>query len=226
MTHAADRAGAAPFEEEHSLSLEARTMRIILLASPGAPGRVWGATIAAHFDIAHLAMRELLRDQIVRGTDLGRAARERLVRGEAVPDRIALELFRRELAGVRAGGQYLVEGLPCTLDQAREGYKIALDLGLTADVALLPKAGHDGVSGPLVAWYRRRGILLSAEALGTAREAWLGIVAALEAMRPLLEHVPEHLRRPVELSGAGGLAADRPGSAGCRPIPEVRLCGS
>jgi len=181
-------------------------MRIILLASPGAPGRVWGATIAAHFDIAHLAMRELLRDQIVRGTDL--------------------ELFRRELAGVRAGGQYLVEGLPCTLDQAREGYKIALDLGLTADVALLPKAGHDGVSGPLVAWYRRRGILLSAEALGTAREAWLGIVAALEAMRPLLEHVPEHLRRPVELSGAGGLAADRPGSAGCRPIPEVRLCGS
>nr|BFE73166.1 hypothetical protein GCM10020092_064670 [Actinoplanes digitatis] len=29
------------------------------------------------------------------------------------------------------------------------------------------------------------------------------ILTALEAMRPLIEHVPEHARRPIDLTGLG-----------------------
>jgi adenylate kinase len=57
------------------------------------------------------------------------------------------------------------------------------------------------VTRPIVAWYARRGILVSVDAMRPARQVGLEILTALEAMRPLVGHVPEKLRRPVDLTG-------------------------
>jgi adenylate kinase len=57
------------------------------------------------------------------------------------------------------------------------------------------------VTQPIVAWYARRGILVSVDATHPVEQVGREIIAALEAMRPLVDYVPETARRPVDLTG-------------------------
>jgi adenylate kinase len=59
------------------------------------------------------------------------------------------------------------------------------------------------VTSPILAWYRDRGILVSVDAMRSANQVGREILTALEAMRPLLDHVPERARLPVDLTSLG-----------------------
>jgi adenylate kinase len=64
-------------------------------------------------------------------------------------------------------------------------------------------AVYHEVTHPIVEWYAERGILVSVDAMRPVDRVARQILTALEAMRPLLDHVPEHARRPVDLTGLG-----------------------
>ncbi|HET6531599.1 MAG TPA: adenylate kinase [Actinoplanes sp.] len=210
-------------------------MRVLMVAPPGAGKGTQGAVIAAHFDIPHIATGALLREHVARQTDLGRAVRHHLDRGELVPDEIVLDMVRDAFVAAKArGGGYVLDGMPRNLAQARALYRIGQEMGMTADVALHLKADDDElvrrllaraalehraddtepvirrrlalyheVTHPIVAWYAERGILVSVDAMRPVERVGRQILTALEAMRPLLDHVPEHARRPVDLTGLG-----------------------
>jgi adenylate kinase len=210
-------------------------MRILMIAPPGAGKGTQGALIAAHFDIPHIATGELLRDHVARRTALGQAVQGHLDRGELVPDQIVLDMVREAMIAAKAaGGGYVLDGIPRNMEQARAAYKIGLELGMTADVALHLQAGdaevtrrllaraalehrsddtaeviaqrlalYHEVTAPIIAWYRERGILVSVDAMRSAHEVGREILVALEAMRPLLDHVPVHERLPLDLTGLG-----------------------
>src|SRR5260370_12754601 len=117
-------------------------MRILMMGPPGAGKGTQGALIAAHFDIPRIVVGDLLRDHVARGTDLGRAVDRHLGRGELVPDEIMLCIVRQALGAARAAGSgYVVDGLPRTMAQARAAYKIAVELGMSANVAVHLRAG-------------------------------------------------------------------------------------
>ena len=59
------------------------------------------------------------------------------------------------------------------------------------------------VTSPIISWYRDRGILVSVDAMRSAQQVGREILAALEAMRPLLGHVPAQARRPIDLTSLG-----------------------
>jgi adenylate kinase len=210
-------------------------VRVLLVAPPGAGKGTQGALIATHFDIPHIATGDLLRDHVARQTELGRAVQQHLERGELVPDEIVLDMVREAfVAAKEAGGGYVLDGIPRTMEQARETYHIARDLGMTADVALHLKADdeelvrrllaraklqgrsddteevirrrlalyHD-VTHPIVDWYGERGILVSVDAMRPPEQVGREILTALEVMRPMVDHVPEHARRPVDLTSLG-----------------------
>jgi adenylate kinase len=59
------------------------------------------------------------------------------------------------------------------------------------------------VTHPIVAWYAQRGILVSVDAMRPVALVGREILTALEVMRPLVDHVPEEVRRPVDLTGLG-----------------------
>jgi adenylate kinase len=210
-------------------------MRVLLVAPPGAGKGTQGALIAAHFDVPHIATGDLLRDHVARETELGRATRERVERGELVPDEIVLEMVRQAFVEAKErGGGYVLDGMPRNIEQARALYRIGRDLDLTADVALHLKADDDElmrrllaravlehrsddteevirrrlalyheVTHPIVDWYAERGILVSVDAMRPAERVARQILTALEAMRPLIHHVPENVRRPIDLTGLG-----------------------
>jgi adenylate kinase len=183
---------------------------------------------------------DLLRDVLVRCAAAGELCVDTGVhrvpyidRGELVPNEIVLDIVREtHIAAKENGGGYVFDGAPRTLDQARAGYKLVGELGMTANIALhlqaddeeltrrlIARAAVAGrtddtdavtrqrlalyhpVTQPVVDWYARRSILVSVDAMRPAAEVGREILAALEAMRPLLDHVPDELRRPIDLTG-------------------------
>ena len=110
-------------------------MKVLMVAPPGAGKGTQGVVIASHFDIPHVATGDLLRDHVARGTELGRAVGKFLDLGELVPDEVVLEMVRGALEAAKGGG-YVLDGVPRTMKQARALYEIAVELDMTADVAL------------------------------------------------------------------------------------------
>ena len=206
-----------------------------MIAPPGAGKGTQSALIAAHFDIPHIATGELLRHHVARDTELGRAVRRHLDRGELVPDQIVLDMVTEAMIAAKAaGGGYVLDGIPRNLSQARQLYQIGRELDMTADVALHLQAGDDElmrrllaravlehrsddtedviarrlalyheVTAPIVDWYGERGILVSVDAMRPAEQVGREILAALEVMRALVDHVPPEARRPIDLTSLG-----------------------
>ncbi len=110
-------------------------MKVLMIAPPGAGKGTQGEVIADHFDIPHIATGDLLRDHVARGTELGTSVQHYLDQGELVPDEVVLSMVREAIEAARGGG-YVLDGVPRTMAQARALYEIALELDMTADVAL------------------------------------------------------------------------------------------
>jgi adenylate kinase len=73
----------------------------------------------------------------------------------------------------------------------------------TEEVIRRRLAIYHEVTHPIVDWYAARGILVSVDAVRPVEQVARQILTALEAMRPLVDHVPEHARRSVDLTGLG-----------------------
>ena len=73
----------------------------------------------------------------------------------------------------------------------------------TADIISQRLAVYHEVTTPILSWYRDRGILVTVDAMRSAREVGREILTALEVMRSLLDHVPPHARLPVDLTSLG-----------------------
>ena len=65
------------------------------------------------------------------------------------------------------------------------------------------------VTHPIVEWYAERGILVTVDAMRPVERVGRQILTALEAMRSLVDHVPESARRPIDLTGLGAAFGSR-----------------
>ena len=127
-------------------------MRVLMVAPPGAGKGTQGAVIASHFDIPHIATGDLLREHVAKQTELGRAVRHHLDRGDLVPDEIVLDMVREAFVQAKEnGGGYVLDGMPRNIEQARALYQTALTMDMTANVALHLKADDDELIRRLLA---------------------------------------------------------------------------
>ena len=214
-------------------------MKVLMIAPPGAGKGTQGAVIASHFDVPHIATGDLLRDHVARGTQLGRAVQQFLDRGELVPDEVVLEMVRRAFEAGQGGG-YVLDGVPRTMSQARALYEIAVELDMTADVALhlqvrdaelvdrlLARAELQGRADDTEEVIQRRLELyyeVTHPILSWYRER--GILVSVDAMRPA-DQVGRHILTALEVlrqvvDGSSGLprrAVDLTGLGGAFGVP-------
>jgi adenylate kinase len=78
----------------------------------------------------------------------------------------------------------------------------------TEDVIRRRLALYHEVTHPIVDWYASRGILVSVDAMRPVDRVARQILTALEAMRSLVDLVPENARRSVDLTGLGAAFGD------------------
>ncbi|MEJ8568773.1 adenylate kinase [Elongatibacter sediminis] len=94
-------------------------MRIVLLGPPGSGKGTQAARLVEALELPHISTGVLLRAAVEAGSDLGRAAKAVMDRGELVSDDIMLGLIEERLGedDVRAG--FILDGYPRNLTQAR-----------------------------------------------------------------------------------------------------------
>jgi adenylate kinase len=117
-------------------------VRILMLAPQGAGKGTQAARLAAHYGIEHISSGDLLRSEVAKESDIGRAARAYLEQGDLVPDDLILEMMvRRLLRAARTG--FVLDGWPRTIHQALAIDDLVTDkpeVGLQAVVNLLVPA--------------------------------------------------------------------------------------
>jgi len=107
---------------------------LVLLGAPGAGKGTQSKILARQYGIPQISTGDLLRDNIARGTELGRIAKPVLEQGNYVSDGLVEEMLEER---IRTGGDtargFILDGFPRTLAQA-EWLDSFLE-GWTAEVA-------------------------------------------------------------------------------------------
>ena len=74
-------------------------MNLILLGPPGAGKGTQAVKIVEKYHIPHISTGDIFRENIKKGTELGKKAQEYMNRGELVPDDLVIEIACRRLCG-------------------------------------------------------------------------------------------------------------------------------
>ncbi len=94
-------------------------MRIVLLGTPGAGKGTQCKLIVARYGLQHLSSGDILRQQRIEGTELGKAAQTYMDSGALVPDQIIVEMMVDAIKKAPDVG-FILDGFPRTVNQATE----------------------------------------------------------------------------------------------------------
>ena len=93
-------------------------MRMVFLGPPGAGKGTQAHRLAEHFGIPLIGTGDILRDNVQRGTPLGRKAKEYMDRGDLGPDELIVEMILTRLGEPDAADGFILDGFPRTITQA------------------------------------------------------------------------------------------------------------
>ncbi len=119
---------------------KARTVGpVILLGAPGAGKGTQAKRIVEHYLVPQISTGDLLRDNVARGTELGREAKSIMDRGELVPDKLVCDMVARRLAEKDCERGFVLDGFPRTIAQAEwlDGF-LAKELAKKCAAAKVP----------------------------------------------------------------------------------------
>ncbi len=94
-------------------------MYVILLGPPGAGKGTQAALLAETAGLVHVASGEMFRDNVRRGTDLGKQARSSIEAGALVPDDLTIAMLLERIGRPDAAGGATLDGFPRTIKQAQ-----------------------------------------------------------------------------------------------------------
>ena len=187
------------------------TLRLVLLGRQGSGKGTQGARLATHYEIAHISTGEMLRNAIRNATPLGKVVKQVLDEGRLVDDELMESLVQGRLGETDARTRgYLLDGFPRTLPQAQALDEIArvrpinsvVDLEVPRELVMerlnarreaeqrtddSPAAVeqrlalYEEQTAPLIAHYRRQGVLAVVDGVGSPDEVFGRLLAAIVA---------------------------------------------
>jgi len=91
---------------------------VILLGPPGAGKGTQAKRIAEHYQIPQVSTGDILRENVVQGTELGVQAKAIMARGELVPDELIYPMVTERLRQGDCQRGFILDGFPRTAAQA------------------------------------------------------------------------------------------------------------
>ncbi|HMF53764.1 MAG TPA: nucleoside monophosphate kinase, partial [Edaphobacter sp.] len=87
---------------------------VLLLGAPGVGKGTQAQRLMADFGIPQISTGDILRDNIARGTDLGKAAKGLMDQGQLVPDEMVNDMVKARLSRPDVERGYVLDGYPRT----------------------------------------------------------------------------------------------------------------
>jgi adenylate kinase len=111
-------------------------MKILFFGPNGSGKGTQGDMIKKNFSIPHIETGVIFRDNISRGTKLGKEAKGYIDRGELVPDSITIPMILDRLKEDDCQNGWLLDGFPRNLTQAQELDKALKKEGINIDIII------------------------------------------------------------------------------------------
>jgi adenylate kinase len=102
-------------------------LNIVLFGPPGAGKGTQSEKVIAKYALTHLSTGDIFRDNISRGTELGKKVKEFTENGILVPDEVTISILKSAMDSAKDSKGFIFDGFPRTVAQAE-----ALDAMLKA----------------------------------------------------------------------------------------------
>lgn len=110
-------------------------MKLVLIGAPGSGKGTLAGMLKSKYGWLHLSTGDILRDEISRGTEIGKEAKNLVENGLFVPDQLITKMVenRLDMDDVKAG--FILDGFPRTINQfnSMQGH-IEIDKAIYLDV--------------------------------------------------------------------------------------------
>ncbi|MBC8500709.1 MAG: adenylate kinase [Nanoarchaeota archaeon] len=93
-------------------------MRLIIFGQQASGKGTQAEKITEHYGIPHISTGDIFRENISKGTELGKLAKEILDRGELVPDEITNKIIEERLSRDDCSKGFILDGYPRNRNQA------------------------------------------------------------------------------------------------------------
>ena len=111
-------------------------MNILFFGPNGSGKGTQGAIVKEKYSTPHIETGVIFRDNISRGTALGKEAKGYIDRGELVPDSITIPMILDRIKEDDCGNGWLLDGFPRNLTQAQELDKALEKEGISLDIVI------------------------------------------------------------------------------------------
>ncbi|MFC1621091.1 adenylate kinase [Candidatus Omnitrophota bacterium] len=95
-------------------------MRMVLLGPPGAGKGTQAVMLFEKLGYFHLSTGDILRENVKKGTEVGRKAKSFMDKGDLVPDDIVVEMMLEKINRDAIGKDFMLDGFPRTIYQAKK----------------------------------------------------------------------------------------------------------
>ncbi len=109
-------------------------INIVLFGAPGCGKGTQAQRLKEHYGIDHVSTGEVIRDQIRRGTELGRSMESYIAQGKLAPDEIVIGMIAEYVAAHTESAGCIFDGFPRTTAQAEAFDAILEEHGLKVDI--------------------------------------------------------------------------------------------
>jgi adenylate kinase len=112
-------------------------LNLILFGPPGAGKGTQAERLRTDFQLPYIATGDMLRDNVKRGTELGREAKSYMDSGALVPDDVIVAMVAERLQEEDARDGFILDGFPRTIEQAEALDRQLAELGRRITAVLL-----------------------------------------------------------------------------------------
>ena len=113
-------------------------LNIVIFGAPGSGKGTQSDKLIDHYKLFHISTGDVLRDNIKRGTDLGKTAKGYIDQGQLVPDELIIDILAQVLDDNKNNAKegVIFDGFPRTIPQAEALEQLLADRGTRIDAVV------------------------------------------------------------------------------------------
>ena len=113
-------------------------LNIVIFGAPGSGKGTQSDKLIEHYNLYHISTGDVLRDNIRRGTDLGKTAKGYIDQGQLVPDELIIDILAQVLDDNKdkVSQGVIFDGFPRTIPQAEALEQLLADRGTQIDAVV------------------------------------------------------------------------------------------